>query len=855
MNAHRGSVVAVGFVIDAALVGVDEARRRVLALWTRGAVVHEIGSFLILSGLAARRVRVERAPGTPLVEQHGVVSSFPLDRAHPAAAIVIASYGNVIAVDASAAMVDVATWIDVDDYEVAEVVPLASPPARAAAPLPADVDVRGAAGVGPRVADARDAAHALSEALAGGRGLSPPSLWSRVARWFSARIQPRTRALPAGGSGVASPSWFDRLRSRISLALWNSRLGETLGRRHAAYLRRLVEMFDRGELDEALRHAIPLGGGSGESRLALAVPRPRRDLALSLAAKGTSTSIPVAQNAAALIRDRYRAAVARLEQQGRIDEAAFVLADLLADAAGAIALLERHRRFELAAKLAEARKLEPGLVVRLWFLAGDAERAVTHARQHRAWGDAVARLERSDRLAGQRLRVAWADHLASTGDYVQAVEVASNVPEARLLALTWIDHGIAAGGTSAARLLIKKLSMVPATFGEVRPSIVELLDDRDPDAQWRRLALVDALLATAATPELRTIARASTRAILGDIGRGADGEAPALLPRLLRYADDAALRADQPVLTAVPHRPPLVDRDMMSLRWSASDTGAVSARDAAVLPDGRLLVALGELGVRIIGRDGRTTAHFEQPATRLVVDDHGTRALAYTTRGTLLRVARIDLASRRAAHWCDAECDGGATTFDGGMWLTTRGSEVLAIDTLSPRWTALWGVDPELGRCLVHREGDRFAVETATEAWFYERLTLRRRGERLAPPPGKVVLAAVPRAASADWVDIVAEPMQLRCGKVAVALAGAPPAALDTAGRLAVVTEVRDGGISVSVIHLVGGRLIARFDLDGATTTASRLDDGTLTLCDDRGRVIVIDLRAGAVTHDVRLGL
>ena len=70
---------------------------------------------------------------------------------------------------------------------------------------------------------------------------------------------------------AAGPSLFARLRARIAGALWKSRLGMVLGRRHAAYLRRMLELFDRGELEQALRHAIPLGDGSGgDGQLALA---------------------------------------------------------------------------------------------------------------------------------------------------------------------------------------------------------------------------------------------------------------------------------------------------------------------------------------------------------------------------------------------------------------------------------------------------------------------------------------------------------------------------------------------------------------------------------------------------------
>src|SRR5262249_24579881 len=96
----------------------------------------------------------------------------------------------------------------------------------------------------------------------------------------------------------------------------------------------------------------------------------------------------------------------------------------------------------------------------------------------------------------------------------------------------------------------------------------------------------------------------------------------ALLARLLRFADDAALRADRPAIAAASHTPSSVERAApVELRLPAADSGAMPVLDAAVLPGGKLLLALGELGARMIGRDGRTVAQIDQPAARLIVSD------------------------------------------------------------------------------------------------------------------------------------------------------------------------------------------------------------------------------------------
>lgn len=869
---HRGTVVATGFVIDPALIGVAEARRRVLALWTKGAVVRAHGAQLVVTGLRPARVHVAAAPGTPLVDQCGASVAMPLEREEAEAlavpgAIVLLCGGVAEAVPpGSMPALDVAAWIDLTALAIVHAEALAAPPARAALPAPPTTDVRMLTGVPAADRGAAAFAAGLRDAQRGKAAPQRASWRRRLADWLAGWLAPRHPALPAGSTppaGGAPPpparlSRLDRLRRRIAEALWRSRLGAVLGRQHAAYLQRLLELFDQGQLEEALRLAIPIGGEDGEdgeaTRLAVAVPRPRQDLRLSLtSSRSDRAAIPVTREAITSMRERYRAAAARLEQQGRIDDAAFVLAELLADVPAAIALLERHGRFALAARLAEGRGLEPGLVVRLWFLAGDRERAIDTARRHRAWADAVARLERAGDARAPVLRMLWADHLADAGDFVQAVEVAWPVMSSRRLIGAWIDRGIAAEGPAAARLLVKKLVIAPGEFATVAPGLLAILEDPELDAAPRRRALVQELVAAPPSAELRTIARPALRALLRDHGTAADAGHAALLDRLVRFADDAALRADWPAISAARRAPAAPRAAPTELWWSAGDAGAVVVHDAATLSGGRLLVALGELGVRMVGRDGRTIAHLDQPATRLVVSDHGTRALAIAPRGQVQRIARLDLIERRGAHWCDAECDGGAATFDGDLWIATRGREVVAVETTAARWRAVWGIEtePPTARCTVWREGLWFAIEATDgdvcEHWYYEGFTLRARRDGVQPGAHRRaawlarqqwILAASGGLLGKDWT---------------LELPDAPAMALEIEADLAAFAQRRDHGVTVTGIDLAGRHVMAILHLEAATAVSLRLVAGTLTIGDDRGRTVVVDLRAGTVLRDLRV--
>src|SRR5438270_1799545 len=169
-----------------------------------------------------------------------------------------------------------------------------------------------------------------------------------------------------GAIGSRFATALHRLTGRTALA---SRLSRAVGRRHAAYIRKMQEMFETGDLDSALRHAIPLAAEAGPRRLPLRAFSPRADLNIRPERSRPWSVAEISPDLHGELRRLYREAFHRLEGQERIEEAAFLLAEVLHDHEEAVAFLERHGRLRLAAEMAEARDLAPGLVVRQWFLA------------------------------------------------------------------------------------------------------------------------------------------------------------------------------------------------------------------------------------------------------------------------------------------------------------------------------------------------------------------------------------------------------------------------------------------------------------------------------------------------------
>lgn len=701
-------------------------------------------------------------------------------------------------------------------------------------------------GLGPRPSEgaATGAPARASSALvrAGGVAVGAPFL---LARMLGALLSALFGGMSSAGAGAApsassapprpaGPPPGPGLLSRLSeWALRNTPLGRLLGQRKADYVRRLFEMFEDGDLQEALRYAIPLGSGMTEqARVALGLPGPREALRINLQrGGGASTLFGSGEDVFNALKARYRAAFQRLEREGKIDEAAFVLAELLGAHEEAVSFLERHGRLRLAAELAESRGLPPGLVVRQWFLAKDVARAVAIARRSGAFADAVPRLERTHPVEARTLRLLWAETLAEAGDYALAVDVVWPVPEARTLARTWMERGAAAGGVSGARLLARLVLTFPEQFTATRARVRELLDDESRDRAVERATFAQALSAEPTSDVRTALAAPTVRALLRDKAAGFSRPASSILSALLRDAGHGALRADLPPGAeretaggSTPWASVLVER------LSPEEAGAFAVHDAVALPDGRLLVALGEAGARLLRWDGGTLAHFDVPAFALVVSVHGDRALALAPRGELHRVSRLDLGTRRATAWCDARVDTWASGFDGNLWFVADGGTVMAVDAFAADWRALWRV-PQVGECVralavdAERLGVFATTGEAAEAWSY------------ALANGPVLRSRQPVKNEGSFEH----PALLPDGRVEFGegVARVP------AWRARCVRE--EGSTEVCLFSSQPGQpLRARVLFDGWwVTVRARFSAGELVAFDGTGRVVRVDLAAG----------
>ncbi|GAA4596849.1 hypothetical protein GCM10023194_70070 [Planotetraspora phitsanulokensis] len=608
-------------------------------------------------------------------------------------------------------------------------------------------------------------------------------------------------------------------------------------RRHERYLRQLTRAFQQSRWDDALRQAIALNGTGHQGLMTLRLPSRRTSLRPTPIPGSGSASVPYGETVYQHLHDLYRSAARSLEEAGRVEEAAFTLADLLNAPGEAVDLLERHKKWRMAAELAEGRALSPDLTVRLWWRAGDRERASDIARSRGAFASGITLLERVDAAAAQDLRRAWVLDRQAAGDHVGAVEAAWPDESLRSSVLTDIQAGLALGGPDAAHLFAHLVAQWPGDAA--RGTAQALLDGDDADgmAARSRFGQAFASLRCADAAADRDLATTTLRALVRDEGWSLDGRTLDRLTQSLSDRADPLAAADLPrPRRRRPSRggPPVV---------AAASPGTVTVFDAVVLAGGAVLVACGDVGTRLLTVDGRVRARWDTPAHQLVVADHGGAALLVTHRETVSDVHRLDLVTRRVRHWTTLS---GLRlvlpSYDGGLLTAVQEDGIVVLDTLSERPRVVWREMKEADAILsVSRTPSALTAlglipvtapgaDRLVQAWTWDLPTWTLRGRPTVESgmaQGTRVLASG-RVLSPDRHD---DPVISADGDLYVTTSGG------TAGVRGPSGEVKFQ--------------VAFPDSDGQVV-GLRSHAGIATVFDHRGRVVGLDAR-GAVQANLRV--
>jgi hypothetical protein len=570
----------------------------------------------------------------------------------------------------------------------------------------------------------------------------------------------------------------------------------------------------------------------------------------------------------------YRQAAERLETAGRVEEAAFVLADLLGQPDEAVALLERHGRWALAAELADGLGLAPDLVVRLWWRAGRRDRAVEVALALGAFAAAVERLVPVDPAAARELRMAWVQARRRAGDHLGAVEAAWPDERLRPTVAGDLRAALTLGGTTAGVALAYLLSERPSAAD--RTAAVRLLSSDGAADVAARTALAAALARLtpgADTAADRELCSAAARMLVRDAAAG-DGLGPqpaGAALRALRRRADPLLAADLPALAwPAPADPLQVEADVTS--------GQLPVRDAFMLADGSVLVASGEAGLRLYAADGRVRARWPVPVHELVVADHGGGVLLVARRGEASELHRLDLTTRRLRRWVTLRVARVLDSFDGGVLVVLDADGLALLDATADQARVVWR---ELDRTVTVHKLARGPASLAAllsvpgtgrahELWRWDlpAMTLRERfevdlqGAHQAAVLARGRLATIHEGPEQDGRPVV----RWQAGNAVPderPLTEAAGAQALSSGDTLAISAADAAGTSVSVTTRqpdgTAARTRVRFptpwagaSMAGTGRAGLRAHEGTVTVWDGYGRIVCIDpdrRRVRAVLH------
>ncbi len=891
---HGGVVRAHGLWFMNGIVDDRTTQKRVLESWRAGATLYHASFGWVLLWHDSHDVSCSAAAAAPLTQTDGLLLAGQVERrtlreigASPGTLVLPVEGRMVVTRPGPTTAVDPSEWLNVSAFQSVDAIPLADPPpppALVAEDAPSDIRAILAEKVGPRSAESKAVVAALRSVDADGarpsgtreRG-AVENVVAPIARGvaaFVASIYFAVVAFLGGRRGASvrreatSPLAF--LREWLARMAMTSRLFQLIGRRQATYLRRVMEMFERRDFEAALRHAIPLGGPEGlrPKPPALGTPSPRASLSIVPGRTASTASMVVGGDLFEHLRRLYRAAFERLDEAGRTEEAAFVLAELLDASEEAVAYLERKGRLQLAAEMAEARELPPGLVVRQWFVARDPTRAFLLARRTGAFADAIARLERHDDAAlAEALRLGWADLRATAGDYLGAADIARSVEGARALILEWLGRAIDVGGVAGAAALAVELSLDPLAF-QRRSEELRVIA-RCPDRRRERDALAARLLTEPTTDAARVAQRMVARAIVADAAEEHDPDAARVAHRLAADSRDGPFGIDLRALPRIARLPDTARH--LAVYVDAADRGALPIHDCVLLPRGRMALALGEIGVRVVRPNGETTAYLDAPAHRLVRSEHDDRLLALARRGDTWKVSRCDLVNRRVETWCEADLDAFAETFDGEQWIVATHGDLAVVDVLQHSFRALRRVPDIPGRVSEISRGPDLTCsmlvvhsgmgDTTAELWRFDTPSwiLRARTQVDLPTATRRVLSAFDGRSAAILTSSEGAPERLT-------IIGSEESRLDLDGEHPVPRSVAFGTLPcVGLTGPSGARVVgfdrtgfeAKLDLHllGSSTVRLRADGPALVLVDDLGRLLRVDMSTGRIVVDLRIRL
>lgn len=732
---HKGYLSAWGLFFQTSIYPHPLIQQRILARWQAGYKLFRYNEGYLLLFNRARRINSAASEALVLSKHNGYLASAPLRKReiHTAANttdsvwVVLENCVQHYRTTPEYAF-DPCQWFATDDLQIMPALPMADPPRTikvASKPTSikdvfAKLGIRGSRGRDAMLQELQHSPPAhmqlnanASSVPAGASSTQKPGLLQRmISDWAGRKIQ---QAQNGTGSGL-----LDKLG--LGPLLMQSWLGNLYSKRMSAYMGKLVTMFENGDIENAIRNAIPFG--SDKDRLSgggfrFGLPKPNENLAFSGA--GSYAGIGLDERFYEFLRQWYKRCFETLDSQHQYQKAAYVLAELLGEYAEAAAYLEKHGMYELAAQLAERKEMSPAYAVKLWLLAGDKQQALKIARQSRCFAETLPLL--AEQAEHRKIwLMLWAEQLLAGGNIIQAIE--SILPHDRDMVIPWLDTAIACGGQSKAKALALKIALQAQDYRHIKDDIQQLLQNTDQEFVLMRQAFLNTLKNYGDNASSRAVARTGLRALLRDTSRGFLRWDASAYRSMLNYAGDAVLGIDTAgIAFNTPHAWPSADQACMRIQFNGN--GIARVYDAYLLPGKRYLLAMGEAGIYIVNKHGQIIKRMDCPAHHLVLSESGNRVIAVARRDRVVRLSKWILHEDKSHFWCETQLQAFSDRFDDDYWVVADKQRLMAVDVQRDDLHAVWQVSDLPGQAaMIKQNKDHFACYLQSpqsgECWVFQ---------------------------------------------------------------------------------------------------------------------------------------
>lgn len=481
--------------------------------------------------------------------------------------------------------------------------------------------------------------------------------------------------------------WRDLLAKFAML----SGLSNRMKFRQEKYLDTMMKMFESGNLNEALKHAIPINGKEQAGQQAFGTPKPRDKLSFSEKIYGSGSTIYIDPKIQQDLERLYRQSFEKLNSENRIEEAAFVLIELLNNVTEGIEYLEKKNRLQQALDIAITKDADPNIIVRLCCLTEQWDKAIMIAKKHDAFANTIMLLKQQSPILADKLRLDWALTLAERGEWLAAIDAIWPLKDSRHLAQKWFEYAEKTEEFNA-NIIIKRLILQPESINLYQDEIAQL--QTDPNRYEQRLAIATTILAHRQDiNKLRPLLSSLINVMIFDMAQHKTSLTRADLIRLIELTQDRALKIDLPAQQfKVKTRQTLSEsRTLHSV--TCSMIGHRVIYDAAPMRNGHYLLALGEAGIIIVNKMGQQLKHFMIAAHHFVVSDNFNQILTLAKKDEhRYHIHKMDLATENVMSLGYVQFDAYLSNFDGFHWTILINNHIQVIN-VEQTLKIIWQVD------------------------------------------------------------------------------------------------------------------------------------------------------------------